>query len=370
MIQIEGTNCKAKVYAESVDKMAQGFIKKLCDSPAAKDNQIAIMPDVHPSKGSVVGLVMTYTDKIIPGLIGTDIGCGIKTVEIKSKRKIDFNKLDKVIRQYIPSGADVHEDLFYKPSYTSNLEDLACKKHLSMDRIMRSIGTLGGGNHFIEIDKSDDDRFFLNIHTGSRCLGAQIACYYEDLAYDKCRGYSCYELSWLEGSDLARYINDAHIAEVYAIINRDAITSKICREMKFDIIDEFDTIHNYIDFYDKIIRKGAISSNKYERLTIPLNMADGCIIGRGTGNSTWLYSAPHGTGRAYSRTEASNMFTLTTYKNAMKGVYSTCIKKNTIDESPMAYKSSQEVLNQIHDTVEIRDRLYPVYNFKAGWFDD
>lgn len=391
-----------KIFTNNIEESAKEQINKILSIESFKENKIRIMPDVHAGASCVIGFTAKLQDKIIPNIIGVDIGCGMKLVEL-GDIDIDFQKLDKVIQDNIPSGFNTRDSRICK---FQDLENLYCYRELKdTKRMHRSLGTLGGGNHFIEVDKDDKNNKYLIIHTGSRNLGKQVADYYQQLAVDLCKGkdklfkkkneiikrykeenrkqeiqsaiqnlYSEFkekelkipkELCYLTGEYLEQYLHDMKICQKFAELNRDLIAEIILDKMNWQCILTFNTIHNYINFEDYIMRKGAISAHKGERLLIPLNMKDGCIIGIGKGNPDWNYSAPHGAGRIMSRKQAKETLSLKEFQNEMKDIYSTTVVLNTLDEAPMAYKFVDEIIDNIKDTVEIEKRIFPIYNFKA-----
>ena len=364
MIEINGTCNSAIVYADAVDSGAEGLIKAFCNSPVSDGSKIRIMPDVHAGKGCVVGTTMTITDKIAPGLIGVDIGCGMSAVKVSGKR-IEMQKLDKLIHEKIPAGRNIRSSM-HRFAEALDLDHLYCSRHIQKDKAYRSIGTLGGGNHFIEIDRGEDGAYWLVIHSGSRRLGAEVASYYHDAAFKAGMGDVPYELAYAIGDLMNAYLHDLVIAQEFARLNRQAMIDEICKGIKLSVVDSFECVHNYFDEDARILRKGAISAKSGEVVIIPMNMRDGCLIGTGKGNSEWNCSAPHGAGRLLNRQEARSSFTLSQYKKEMQGVYSTSISRETLDESPMAYKPMATILSQIGETVDVMERITPVYNFKAG----
>lgn len=364
MIISENIFNKAIIYSDSIDPASEGIIKALCGNHAFAGSKIRIMPDVHAGKGCVIGTAMTVTEKVPPSLIGVDIGCGISVTKLCGKR-IDAVKLDKLIREKIPFGMRKRSSA-HRFADMISLGDLACSKHIQEDKALLGIGTLGGGNHFIEIDKGEDGALWLIIHSGSRHLGAQIASYYQNEAYKRLGGSVSYELAYAEGELLTDYLHDMDIAMGFASLNRRAMADEIMRGMKWDADFSFECPHNYIDTEQGVLRKGAVSAKLSEDVVIPLNMRDGCLICKGKGNPEWNFSSPHGAGRIMSRSEAKSSFTLSQYKKEMKGIYSTSVSRETIDESPMAYKPMEDIISKISPTVEITERILPVYNFKAG----
>ena len=361
------------------------------------------MPDVHAGKGCVIGFTADLGDKVIPNIVGVDIGCGMLTVGL-GKQAVDLNKLDDVIRAKVPYGRNVHEGRVVR---FEDIQDLRCYRELKdTKRLERSIGTLGGGNHFIEIDQDEEKNSYLVIHTGSRNLGKQVAEIYQALAIDLMSGKGeLFEqekrliaeykaagrrseiqpilkdmrskflaekpdipdhLCYLTGSYRDDYLHDMKISQAFAVQNRAMIAKIILDAMNRTETDRFETIHNYIDLESNIVRKGAIRARKDERVLIPVNMRDGCILGVGKGNDDWNQSAPHGAGRLMSRTKAREVLSLDEYQQTMRGVFSTSISADTIDEAPMAYKEMGEILECIRDTVEVERIIKPIYNFKAS----
>lgn len=399
MIEIRGKYNTAVVYTDELDGASTGQVIQLCNQPFTKHAKIRMMPDVHAGAGCTIGTTMTITDKIVPNLVGVDIGCGMHVVLLK-EMSIDYAKLDRVIRDNIPSGMSIRK----KPhsfASDSDLDELYCYRQINAERAILSIGTLGGGNHFIEVDKDEEGQLYLVIHSGSRYLGKQVAEYYQKLAYDRLNHCSEFEvnvlieqlkregnskqinaelkklkntkrtnipreLAYVEGCDLDHYLHDMAIVQNYADINRRAMARTILKEMKLHEVEHFTTIHNYIDLEHKILRKGAVSAAKGERLLIPINMRDGSLICIGKGNDEWNCSAPHGAGRLMSRSEAKNHFTVNQFKQEMEGIFTTSVSASTLDESPMVYKPMEAIVSQIGPTADIERIIRPCYNFKAG----
>ena len=405
MIEINGIYSSAKVFCKELEETALEQLTTLCNQPFTKDCKIRVMPDAHAGAGCVIGFTADLGEMVIPNIVGVDIGCGMLTVEL-GKIDIDFEKLDADIIKNIPCGKNTHEGrLLHYP----DLQKLNCYRELKQTkRIEKSIGTLGGGNHFIEIDVDDDGCKYLVIHTGSRNLGKQVAEIYQNMAYDILRGkdklfekqnkiieeYKATgrkkeiqaeikklkkefilnstdvpkELSYLTGKYRQMYLDDMRICQDFAILNRRTIASLILAHSFSKEIGElsyFETIHNYIDLESNIVRKGAVSAKKGERLLIPINMRDGSLICIGKGNTDWNCSAPHGAGRIMSRKMASDTLSLEEYKSEMQNIYTSCVCAATIDESPMAYKSMEYITSQITPTAEIEKIIKPIYNFKA-----
>ncbi|NLJ57848.1 MAG: RtcB family protein [Tissierellia bacterium] len=366
---LRGKYNTAKVFTHNIDEETKSQIINFCDQDFAKDSKIRIMPDTHAGVGCVIGFTANLGDKVIPNIVGVDIGCGLLVIELK-KTSIDLKKLDNLINKYIPSGRGIQKSILYN---FENLEKLHCYRELkNIDRIKRSIGTLGGGNHFIEINKDDEGNFYLVIHSGSRNLGNQVAQYYQRKAIELHKGKEkSYPrtLCYLEGKWREKYLNDMKICQEYATLNRQVMASIILDKMfgtSLEDYNNFETIHNYINFKDNIIRKGSISAYKGEKIIIPINMRDGSLLCIGKGNENWNYSAPHGAGRLMSRKKAKESITMEDYKNSMKDIYTTSVNLSTLDEAPMAYKPMEEIINNIGETAEVLKIIKPVYNFKAG----
>lgn len=369
MIEIKGLYNTAKVFADEIKPSAKGQIETLCDQVYSKGSRIRIMPDVHAGKGCTIGTTMTIKDSVVPNMVGVDIGCGMETVKLKNKR-IDLPKLDKFIRQNIPSGYEVRK-LPHRKSAQINTLELRCIENLrNTKRTEQSFGTLGGGNHFIEVGKSEDEDLYLVIHSGSRNVGLQVANYYQEVAYKAAGGKAqkevSYELASLCGADMEDYLHDMAIMQRFAALNRQIMKEVILEGL--GIVDDgsFTTIHNYIDMDNMILRKGAVSAKKGEPLLIPINMRDGSLICTGLGNEDWNCSAPHGAGRLMSRTEAKKTFTLSDFKKEMDGVYTTSVNSETLDECPMAYKPMEEIMAKITGTATVEGIIRPIYNFKAS----
>ncbi|MBO5226838.1 MAG: RtcB family protein [Ruminococcus sp.] len=366
MIEITGKYNKAIIYADELEISAEGQIRKLLDQSFTVGSKIRIMPDVHAGAGCTIGTTMTIADKAVPNLVGVDIGCGMETIKLTNKR-IDLPKLDSFIHKNIPAGMEVRSAP-HKYIENTELELLRCWEHVNTQRGELSLGTLGGGNHFIEIDKDEEGDLYLVVHSGSRNIGLQTAQYYQDQAYKLLKSNEDipYELAYCEGKLLDDYLHDMKILQEFADWNRRAIADTIMRGCKLHEESRFTTIHNYIDMEHMILRKGAVSAQSGEMLLIPINMRDGALICEGKGDPEWNYSAPHGAGRLMSRSEVKQSFTLSAYKKEMKGIYSTTVNSETLDECPMAYKDMDTILSQIGSSVKILKKIKPVYNFKAG----
>lgn len=399
MITIQGQYNTAVCYTNELEGAALEQIQAVCDRPEFAGCKIRIMPDVHAGKGCTIGTAMTIQDKIVPGMVGVDIGCGMETVEL-AEREIDFAKLDALIREKIPFGREIR-DIPHPLNSEIDLAQLRCVDQVNLDRAVHSIGSLGGGNHFIEVDQAGDGRLFLVVHSGSRHLGTEVADYYqnegrralwggakhqiqETIAKLKAEGRFREiqktitalkkehelnipkDLAYVEGKLFDDYIHDMKLTQQFAVLNRKAMVDVILEDMGLTAVDIFTTIHNYIDTDAMILRKGSVSAKKGEKLLIPINMRDGSLICIGTGNEEWNCSAPHGAGRLMSRRAALNTLSMEEFQNEMKGIYTTCVVPDTLDESPMAYKSIEEIVSQIGPTAIIVERIRPVYNFKAS----
>ena len=401
MIEIRGEHNKANCYAVTVEDAAIEQIKAVCDRPEFADSKLRIMPDAHSGKGCTIGTTMTLTDKVVPGMVGVDIGCGMETVKLK-ETEIDFEKLDRVIRKHIPFGREVR-DTPHRLSEEIRLEELRCADRVGLPRAYRSIGSLGGGNHFIEIDRNGKGELYLVIHSGSRHLGTEVADYYQNVGYktlcdnakdqlrakidelkSQGRDKEIYDalkalkatsktkldipkdLAYVEGELFENYIHDMKITQRFAQLNRQAMTEVILSEMGLREVERFTTVHNYIDTREMILRKGAVSAKAGEKLLIPINMRDGSLICIGKGNEDWNCSAPHGAGRLMSRHAAMAQLDMEEYAQQMKDVFTTCVSRQTLDEAPMAYKNMDEIMSAITPTAEIVEIIKPVYNFKAS----
>jgi len=398
MIELIGKYTTAKVFTDYVDPNAVSQIIELCSQPLSAGAKVRIMPDVHSGASSTVGTTMTVTDKIIPSVVGSDIGCGME-VAILDIKAPDFRSLDNAIREKVPSGSAIRKVPLSKAKGLS-LNELKCASHIDISRAEKSLGTLGGGNHFIELDVMDDGKYCLVVHSGSRSLGLDVARYYQNLAYATLNGTTDADLealslrlkaegkkdvkkevkkyknvkftdvpkhlAYLEGKLFDDYVHDMKLTQEYARQNRLTMIEEITSALGWNITDSFTTVHNYYDTENKIIRKGSISAQKGERCLIPLNMRDGSLICIGKGNQDWNCSAPHGAGRKMSRSTAKQTLTLEGYLEEMKGIYSTSIGYSTLDESPSAYKSADEIIDNIAETVDIVELIRPVYNFKAS----
>lgn len=398
MIEIQGKYNTAKIFTDVADDKSQEQIKTLCDQEFAKESSIRIMPDVHAGAGCTIGTTMTLKDKVVPNLVGVDIGCGMDTYVLEEK-EIDLKKLDEFIYASIPAGMNIRETP-HKYIKNINLKNLKCFNHINEHRAIHSMGTLGGGNHFIEVSKDDENNVYLVIHSGSRNLGKQVAEYYQEEAYKQLNSKALFQientinklkkegkdseiqqaikviksrttdipkaLAYLEGELFESYIHDMKLVQQYATFNRKAMAEDMIEALGLHISETFTTIHNYIDTDAMILRKGAVSAKAGEKLLIPINMRDGSLVCIGKGNPDWNYSAPHGAGRLYSRVQAKKTFNIEEFKQAMDGIYTTSINEDTLDECPMAYKNMDDIVKNITPTAEIIKVIKPIYNFKAG----
>ena len=401
MLEIKGKVNTAICYARVVEDEAIDQIRRMCDYEMTAGSRIRIMPDVHAGKGCTIGTTMTIIDKAVPNVVGVDIGCGMYTVNL-GRIDLDYAKVDEAAH-FIPSGKSVWEGRGER----FDLTGLACYRELKdTKRLERSLGTLGGGNHFIEIDEAKDGTKYLVIHSGSRNLGKQVAELYQRLAINLSRGYGDYlekrdeiirtykeqgrkneiqaalkqlhwetsekgsaipeDLCYLTDKYLADYLHDVEICQAFARRNREKMAEILLARAGIQGGESFHTIHNYIDTEEMILRKGAIAAHSGEKVLIPINMRDGSVLAVGKGNPEWNYSAPHGAGRLMSRTKAKTTLSLDEYKQTMEGIYTTSINENTLDEAPMAYKSLADILDVIRESVEVIDVMKPVYNFKAS----
>lgn len=383
---------EVKVFAETFENEAYEQVMTLANFEPYKNSKIRIMPDSHAGKGCTIGTTMTITNKVTPNLVGVDIGCGMLVVEL-CQREIDLKKLDDVIHRHVPSGFNTHP----VPIHSFDFKKLRCAKHVDLDRALLSIGSLGGGNHFIEVDRSEDGQLYLVIHSGSRNLGVGVCNYYQNLAYEKSvdmadrrhelirtlkaqgrekdinselqklqRPKISKDLAYVEGENFEDYINDMEIVQQFASFNRKAIAELILEYMDLHVADIFETIHNYIDTKNMILRKGAVSAQKGERFIVPINMRDGSLICFGKGNADWNCSAPHGAGRLMSRNKAKEVISMKEYEDSMQGVYTTSVNDSTIDEAPQVYKPISEIMEAIKPTAGIVEVIRPIYNFKAN----
>ena len=399
MIEIVGKYNLAKVYTDNIEQAAYAQVLNLMNQKFAEGSLFAIMPDCHAGAGCVIGLTMKIVDKVVPNLVGVDIGCGMLVVKIDKSFKFDLRKVDRIWHEDIPSGMN-HRSTKHRFADRAKIEDIIAP--VNVDKLKLSVGTLGGGNHFGEIDVDDEGNYYIVIHSGSRHLGIEVCKHYQRLAieYHKDKKKSDLavieqlkkegrqseieavlkaskqsqqsipdDLAYLEGQHLEDYLHDMKIAQEYAIWNREAMMEVLFGELgigKDKILEKFCTIHNYIDVENRILRKGSISLQKDEKAIIPMNMRDGSLIVRGKGNPEWNFSGPHGAGRLMSRSKAKESLSLDDFKKSMAEIYTTCVSTGTIDESPMAYKPFEEIVRNIEPTADIIERIRPIYNFKAS----
>ncbi len=399
MIELKGKYNQAKIFTDVVDEASVAQVLLLLNQEFVSGSRIRLMPDIHAGAGCTIGTTMTITDKVVPNLVGVDIGCGMETVRVKEKH-MELQKLDKLIYEKIPSGFQVREKT-HRCFEEIDLQELDCYKYINSHRAEKSLGTLGGGNHFIEANRDEDGNLYLVVHSGSRHLGLEVANYYQEEGYRSLNGTSEKDvdglvaslkaqgrereiqkqitalkktiqtnipraLAYVSGELFGQYIHDMKIVQRYAELNRQAMMDEMVKGMKLHVEEQFTTIHNYIDTDAMILRKGAVSARKGEKLLIPINMRDGSLLCTGKGNEDWNQSAPHGAGRLMSRSAAKESFTVSEFKNQMQGIYTTSVGKDTLDECPMAYKGMEDIVKNISDTAEIDRIIKPIYNFKAG----
>lgn len=399
MKEVIGKYNTAKVFTDIVDESSLKQVKTLCDQEFTSGQRIRLMPDIHAGAGCTIGTTMIIGDKIVPNLVGVDIGCGMETLCIKADSEVsknfDAEKLDKIIRKNIPCGFEINK---YPHEFTKEVDWKNIKGIFNEERAKRSIGTLGGGNHFIEADRDEEGNLYIVVHSGSRHAGLEIAGFYQKEAFKQLNAIDSKaiveqlkaegreqeinetlnkmkqnvvpkDLAYVSGELFDNYINDMKIMQHFASLNRKAMIQKIAVGLRIgekDIFDQFTTIHNYIDTDSMILRKGAVSAKKGEKLLIPINMRDGSLICIGKGNKDWNYSAPHGAGRIMSRAEAKKKLSLEEFKNQMSDVWSSSVNEDTLDEAPMAYKNIEDIVSNIGDTVEVIKTIKPIYNFKAS----
>ena len=399
MLEVSGRYNQAKIFTDVVDQASIAQVIELCNQEFTAGSRIRLMPDVHAGAGCTVGTTMTITDRVVPNLVGVDIGCGMETARLREDH-LELQRLDKLIREKIPSGFAVRSAV-HRYADQIDLEELCCFKHVQMLRAEKSIGTLGGGNHFIEVDRDEEGQLYVVIHSGSRRLGLEVAKYYQEEGYKvlnqtdqasldqliaEMRAAGRQKdiqkelkrrksqkltriprpLAYVAGALFDQYIHDMKLVQHFARLNRQAMLDEIVKGMKLHVEEQFTTIHNYIDTDAMILRKGAVSAKAGEQLLIPINMRDGSLLCVGKGNEDWNCSAPHGAGRLMSRGEAKQSFTVSEFKKQMEGIYSTSVGRSTLDECPMAYKGMADILDNIGPTAEVVKVIRPIYNFKAG----
>lgn len=401
MITIKGAHNTAIVFTTDLEPQAEAQIQAVCDQEAFSQSKIRIMPDVHAGMGCTIGTTMTITDKIVPGMVGVDIGCGIETVEIVP-HDIDFNRLDQIIRRRIPSGREVRRTP-HPLHEQADLGSLRCRNNVNLNRARHSIGTLGGGNHFIEVAEDGEGGLYAVVHSGSRHIGHEVATYYQREAVKQLSGTSQaqigriiedlkakgrkkeiartlrrlkreagrklpvpQDLAYVEGRLMDDYLHDMAIIQRFAVLNRQAMVDILMESMGWVEKSRFTTIHNYVELQSMVLRKGAVSAKAGEKLLIPINMRDGSLICQGLGNPDWNYSAPHGAGRLMSRRAAFSSLNLGDYRSQMKGIFTTSVNLDTLDEAPMAYKSIDFIRQSITPTAKVLHQIKPLYNFKAS----
>ena len=399
MLEVSGKYNQAKIFTDVVDQASIAQVIELCNQEFTAGSRIRLMPDVHAGAGCTVGTTMTITDRVVPNLVGVDIGCGMETARLREDH-LELQKLDKLIREKIPSGFAVRSAV-HRYADQIDLEELCCYRHVQMLRAEKSIGTLGGGNHFIEVDRDEEGQLYVVIHSGSRRLGLEVAKYYQEEGYKvlnqtdqasldrliaEMRAAGRQKdiqkelkrrksqkltriprpLAYVAGALFDQYIHDMKLVQHFARLNRQAMLDEIVKGMKLHVEEQFTTIHNYIDTDAMILRKGAVSAKAGEQLLIPINMRDGSLLCVGKGDEDWNCSAPHGAGRLMSRGEAKQSFTVSEFKKQMEGIYSTSVGRSTLDECPMAYKGMADILDNIGPTAEVVKVIRPIYNFKAG----
>ena len=399
MLEVTGKHNQAKIFTDVVDQASIAQVIELCNQEFAAGSRIRLMPDIHAGAGCTIGTTMTITDKVVPNLVGVDIGCGMETIRVREGH-MELQKLDKLIYEKIPSGFDIRAKA-HRYLDQIDLEELCCARHVDLLRAEKSIGTLGGGNHFIEVDRDDEGQLYVVVHSGSRHLGVEVAKYYQEEGYKALnrtddgslqelvaelkvagrqkeiqkelkrlknlkRTAVPRQLAYVSGALFDDYLHDMKLVQQFAELNRQAMIDEIVKGMKLHVEEQFTTIHNYIDTDAMILRKGAVSARAGERLLIPINMRDGSLLCVGKGNEDWNCSAPHGAGRLMSRAEAKQSFTVSEFKKQMADVYTTSVSKATLDECPMAYKGMEDILDNIGPTAEVVKIIKPIYNFKAG----
>lgn len=369
-MEIKGRFATAKVFARSIENEALLQIKAICDNELYEGQIIRIMPDVHAGKSALVGFTTRIGTRVNPWLIGVDIGCGLRTTSL-GRVHPDCDKLDRFVRRHVPHGSDRHDE--FDPSgfdegFLRRVEAVCARIGVDVDAHLRSLGTLGGGNHFLELDRSRDGSSWLVVHSGSRTFGYAVAEFHQRRATEHSRREGTSVRSpWLEGDDLAAYLEDLAVAQEFAAENRREMSRRILRHLRVETdVEAFETVHNYIDLEAGVLRKGAVSARLGERIAVPLNMRDGVVLARGLGEEDWNWSAPHGAGRKMSRTKARDTIDLDAYRRSMRGVWTSSVSERTLDEAPQAYKPSKEILELLPQTADIEQVLVPVWNFKAG----
>lgn len=399
MIVLEGKYNEVKIFTDIVDEVSISQVMLLLNQEFTAGSKIRLMPDIHAGAGCTIGTTMTISDKVVPNLVGVDIGCGMEVVRL-SEKHIELQKLDKLIYAKIPSGFNIRS-VTHRYYDKCRLDELYCSGKVNLKRAEKSLGTLGGGNHFIEANRDEDGNIYLVVHSGSRHLGLEVANYYQKEGYSVLNGNSKVDqeklikelkaqgknkeiqkaikalknavrtdipkqLAYVSGELFDQYIHDMKIVQEFAMYNRQAMMDELVKGMGVHVTEQFTTIHNYIDTDAMILRKGAVSAKKGEKLIIPINMRDGSLICMGKGNEDWNQSAPHGAGRLMSRSAAKASFTVNEFEHQMEGIYTTSVNRDTLDECPMAYKDMKDIVDNIGDTADILKVIKPIYNFKAG----
>lgn len=364
---INGVYTSAKIFTDQVEAYALAQIQMLCDHEAFRNSRIRVMPDVHPGKVGTIGFTATVGDRILPGVVGIDIGCGITLARIRQKQA-EYQRLDKVIGERVPSGSFVRQNP-HRFAETFDFTELACEYAVNRKKAACSIGTLGGGNHFIEVDEDEEGCLYVAVHSGSRHLGKEVTEYYlhQGQEYLKQKGIQVpYEMVYLEKELLQEYLNDVSVVQEFAALNREAILDELARGMKWKVEEVTTSAHNYVAVSgtEKLLRKGAVSAQAGEPVVIPVNMRDGILLCQGKGNEDWNYSAPHGAGRVLKRKDVKEHYTVSRFKQEMKGIYCSCIGSSTLDEAPFAYRGLEEIQAAVGDTVTVKKRLKPVYCYK------
>ncbi|MBR1701768.1 MAG: RtcB family protein [Lachnospiraceae bacterium] len=370
---IKGKYAEAKVFANDLEQYARAQLQMICDNAVSEGSRIRVMPDVHPGKVGTIGLTMTVGKRVIPNLLGIDIGCGVSCMRV-SARHVEFEKLDRVVRECVPAGFVLRQKP-HRMAAGFAFEKLLAGDSVRYDRAVLSLGTLGGGNHFIEVEQSTAGAHWVTVHTGSRYLGKAVTEYYVEQGARRLKekGESVpHPMTYLEGDLMEAYLTDVKTVQEYAALNREIILQEIAKGMKWKEEERFSSVHNYVEeavdgaHRQCILRKGAISAKKGEKVIIPINMRDGVLLGIGKGNADWNESAPHGSGRILRRDEVKNHYTVAAFKQEMKGIYTTSVSADTLDEAPFAYRGLEQILDAVQETVEVTDVLKPVYCFKAG----
>ncbi|MDO5538959.1 MAG: RtcB family protein [Eubacteriales bacterium] len=366
---VNGIYTSATIFTDKVEDYAIAQIEFLCNQETFKDCCIRVMPDVHPGKVGTIGFTSTVGDKIMPDVVGIDIGCGITLAKLK-QRKAEYQRLDKIIREQIPCGSRNRKTPHHKAEEI-DFSGLRCRKHVSAEKAMSGLGTLGGGNHFIELNQDGEGCLYVAIHSGSRSFGKAVTEYYLAAGQKALKEKEIdvpYELTYLESALMEDYVHDIRIVQEYARLNREIMLNELVKGMKWKVLELTDIPHNYLEASvdGLMLRKGAISAKKDEPVVIPINMKEGILLGKGLGNPDWNVSAPHGAGRILKREAVKEQYTVSQFKQEMKGIYCSCISNDTLDEAPFAYRGLEDIREAVKETVDIQKVITPVYNFKAG----